>query len=711
MSKPRPIHTLHKSLRERPDESEPSYSYEETSFLAQREDDVEDEFHRRVAAASGGGGGRLGLGSRGGGGSGSGPGIAQTPPQPPGGTVTGSTGGGGGSFWRTDASLQWRPTSGGMLRGVSTGSSGGGGGGGGKTVNSNSNSNSNNNKKATNSPGEKSWSAPDVTLPQPESVRRPNSLLGARNVGGGGGGGGGKKGYGTKIDAAAAKVDDGNRSKTRDFQHLTMPPQRERKTSGGLLGAALQLHSMGGTHGRAETAPSSAGSASEKVSRRNGDSRGGTGSAEAAAELAPGNAAEAASGGAADPRDFVHRATSSLSQTSASSVGSAANGGIGGASSRDRSKRDVSKQRAEARRLKHIAQIHDVDIGHPIGLNDNNNDGSSHGGGDGLSSSVLDRGSGNVIHTATQEEGSATTTDDAESSTNTPGTHLHSNMYGGSVNNNPNGYPRRTRTNSANDVPPISTIVSTFAATTGGAFAGGGGNPSATDLLPHNLDSADNRSLASTISDASSERGTVIYGRSGSNVSASGAASAPGIGIAAHVPCGGAGSTPNQHSSGVSTATSNSTRSQGVLFGKSSSLIFPTGVEPPPSTQGAHASDLKAHKINLLLDQCETVRRPFKKKLVLSSMDLTAADVPVKDLYGTSLGNTLHKLALNGNRLYVIPPQLVTCLPVLKTLDLSQCELHQLPERWNLPKLKGLNLSHNRLTEFPEEVSWAALAT
>jgi hypothetical protein len=145
-------------------------------------------------------------------------------------------------------------------------------------------------------------------------------------------------------------------------------------------------------------------------------------------------------------------------------------------------------------------------------------------------------------------------------------------------------------------------------------------------------------------------------------------------------------------------------RNAGVLFGKSSSLIFPTGVEPPADSKG-ESSNIKRHKINLLLDQCETVRFPFKKKLMLNNLHLTAADIPVKDLYGTSLGNSLHKLSLAGNRLATVPPKLVSCLPVLKTLDLSQCELHQLPEKWNLPQLKRLNLSHNRLTEFPEEVS------
>jgi Leucine-rich repeat (LRR) protein/GTPase SAR1 family protein len=139
-----------------------------------------------------------------------------------------------------------------------------------------------------------------------------------------------------------------------------------------------------------------------------------------------------------------------------------------------------------------------------------------------------------------------------------------------------------------------------------------------------------------------------------------------------------------------------------VLFGKSSSLIFPTGVEASSDAQD-QSYNLKRHKINMLLDACENVRFPFKKKLILNSLNLTAADIPIRDLYRTSLGNSLHKLSLAGNRLSTIPPKLISCLPVLKTLDLSQCELHNIPERWNLPQLKRLNLSHNRLVDFPEE--------
>lgn len=51
MSKPRPIHQLHRDLRLIPDEKEPSHSYEQEGFLGQAEDFVEDEFHRRLHLA------------------------------------------------------------------------------------------------------------------------------------------------------------------------------------------------------------------------------------------------------------------------------------------------------------------------------------------------------------------------------------------------------------------------------------------------------------------------------------------------------------------------------------------------------------------------------------------------------------------------------------------------------------------------------------
>jgi len=119
-------------------------------------------------------------------------------------------------------------------------------------------------------------------------------------------------------------------------------------------------------------------------------------------------------------------------------------------------------------------------------------------------------------------------------------------------------------------------------------------------------------------------------------------------------------------------------------------------------------------EIKILLDQCKSVSfPPFKRKLFLNSMSLTAEDIPIKDLCGDDnsssssrcLGNTLHKLSLSGNQKLGIgggiPSKLVyKSLPILKSLDLSHCELRNLPSLWDLPSLIKLNVSYNQLTEF-----------
>jgi hypothetical protein len=48
MSNPRPIHIPHRPINEKADEAEPTFSYEQDYFLMRKEDDVEDEFHRRL---------------------------------------------------------------------------------------------------------------------------------------------------------------------------------------------------------------------------------------------------------------------------------------------------------------------------------------------------------------------------------------------------------------------------------------------------------------------------------------------------------------------------------------------------------------------------------------------------------------------------------------------------------------------------------------
>ena len=138
---------------------------------------------------------------------------------------------------------------------------------------------------------------------------------------------------------------------------------------------------------------------------------------------------------------------------------------------------------------------------------------------------------------------------------------------------------------------------------------------------------------------------------------------------------------------------------------KGASLIFPSGVEGGTEEDpSAAVSAAKRNRVQGILQQTEAVRFA-KKKLILENMELTAAEIPLKDLCGTPLGNTLYKLSLSGNRLSSIPERLVQHLPVLRTLDLSQCDLVKLPAHWNLPQLRRLDLSHNRLSDFPEEVS------
>jgi hypothetical protein len=130
------------------------------------------------------------------------------------------------------------------------------------------------------------------------------------------------------------------------------------------------------------------------------------------------------------------------------------------------------------------------------------------------------------------------------------------------------------------------------------------------------------------------------------------------------------------------------------------SIIFPERQHDADQT-----SSRKLREIIHRLHQCEVMRWPRKKKLMLDNMYLTAADIPSSLIVGSTLGNTLHKLSLSGNRLRSIPSELLQRLPQLQTLDLSKCELLTLPALWNLPQLTTLDLSFNKLVDFPEEVN------
>ncbi|KAL3919438.1 MAG: hypothetical protein SGILL_003752 [Bacillariaceae sp.] len=570
-TKPRPIHSLHKRLRDAPDESEPSYSYEETSFLAEREDAAEDEFHRRFAAGT----------SRGSGGSNG----ASAP-------ATGRS-----SFWRTEASPQFQ------ARG---------------TTSTPSNTVATVGLKTSGSSGD-----------------RLNSKRGSLRNSGGSSGSLSSTGKSRSRGGMMGRL-MGSGRKNKNATFAADGQKRERKTSGGLLGAALQLHSQG----------------SRNSSRGSGRNQ------------------SAASEQSATPTvPAPRKMSSSLSQTSAS-------GGDGKGN-----KKDLSRQRAEARRLKLDAHHNDVDIGRVedvIGA------------------------AGVRSPTALHEEDGGATTDDGDSTT-------ASNRMA-----EPSSYPPVSSTPRRSQQQVATPILE----------SPGGDVPPVHSIITAPLRDDDDRS--NDFADRSFADNTV--GSDGDGVSTvSGGGTSLLYGKVPASPMHPQTPDQSRNSSGsIDQGSARAGSAKGsVLFGKSSSLIFPTGVVEPSgggsssaqtaptaatggvfNSNGAaqkNMADLKSHKINLLLDQCETVRFPFKKKLMLNALELTAADIPVKDLYRTNLGNSLHKLSLAGNRLSTIPPKLVVCLPILKTLDFSQCELHQLPERWNLPQLKRLNLSHNRLTDFPEE--------
>lgn len=358
-------------------------------------------------------------------------------------------------------------------------------------------------------------------------------------------------------------------------------------------------------------------------------------------------------------------------------------------------KKDLQKARLESRKLKMEALTSDVDIGREIRSSDDTYEIVDHNGRQTYTSYASDD----------DDDGDDDDDDDSDTGRRTAGrAAVSSNSLHGKVAT-ANGGGGDDSTSDATSPRTHNDVRVHFNRYSAGAVVGGGGAGSV------GINIAPAPPALPTISASTAES----FGPSAANIGTS----SPLLKTNNYM---GPVSVATGSTAPVQSNSSNSIGSRsssGVLFGKSSSLIFPTGVEPPPNSEYAEGGesgggaggrgnatnrDVKSQKVNLLLDQCESVRFPFKKKLMLNSLDLLAQDVPVKDLYNTSLGNTLHKLSLAGNRLSTIPSKLVVCLPLLKTLDLSQCELHQLPERWDMKSLKRLNLSHNRLTDFPEEV-------
>mmetsp|Transcript_35235 Transcript_35235/g.77159 ORF Transcript_35235/g.77159 Transcript_35235/m.77159 type:complete len:1750 (-) Transcript_35235:1573-6822(-) len=90
-------------------------------------------------------------------------------------------------------------------------------------------------------------------------------------------------------------------------------------------------------------------------------------------------------------------------------------------------------------------------------------------------------------------------------------------------------------------------------------------------------------------------------------------------------------------------------------------------------------------------------------RLVLRGLNLRAKELPIPSILSFPLGKDLKKLCLAGNNLNHLPEVLVHSLQGLRTMDLQQCGLFTLPDDWDLPNLRRLNLSHNYLKTFLSE--------
>ena len=135
-----------------------------------------------------------------------------------------------------------------------------------------------------------------------------------------------------------------------------------------------------------------------------------------------------------------------------------------------------------------------------------------------------------------------------------------------------------------------------------------------------------------------------------------------------------------------------------------SNMSNATGESFQSSFQGSVDAE-KTRRVSRMLEQCEAVGWPFRKKLILANLNLSFVDIPIEGICSEKIGPFLYKLSLRGNSIFVVPHSLVTRLMGLKTLDLSNCGLEELPDVWDLPSLKKLCLGRNKLTTFPSDVS------
>jgi len=114
------------------------------------------------------------------------------------------------------------------------------------------------------------------------------------------------------------------------------------------------------------------------------------------------------------------------------------------------------------------------------------------------------------------------------------------------------------------------------------------------------------------------------------------------------------------------------------------------------STSASTLGGRRMEQIKLELGKASVTKRLF-----LRDLNLTAKELPIDSILSFPLGSDLTKISLAGNVLNYLPDPIVLSLHGLKAMDLQQCGLVSLPEcEWELPALRRLNLSHNRLQNF-----------
>eukprot|EP00578_Thalassiosira_sp_NH16_P029390 CAMPEP_0181085980 /NCGR_PEP_ID=MMETSP1071-20121207/5509_1 /TAXON_ID=35127 /ORGANISM="Thalassiosira sp., Strain NH16" /LENGTH=164 /DNA_ID=CAMNT_0023167799 /DNA_START=196 /DNA_END=688 /DNA_ORIENTATION=+ len=87
-------------------------------------------------------------------------------------------------------------------------------------------------------------------------------------------------------------------------------------------------------------------------------------------------------------------------------------------------------------------------------------------------------------------------------------------------------------------------------------------------------------------------------------------------------------------------------------------------------------------------------------------MNLSHEEIPVDQICSDRLGSALYKLSLAVAFDSGIVDREIERSAVL---DISQCDLHSIPDKWSLTSLKILNLSHNRIRKCPAESVYRGL--